>query len=100
MLKEKTDAAACVNQPCFCLIYYCLFYCLLDHRFGSKARQNQALGVTLGLLKTFSNNPRLLPPVVHVLKLYAANGMRLFVHIHICTYACTHKHIHTHCICM
>ena len=45
-----------------------------DRKFGVKARLSQALGVTLNLLKTYSNNVRLLVPIVHVLKLYASNS--------------------------
>ena len=48
-----------------------------DRKFGVKARLCQALGVSLSLLRNYTTSPKLLQPIVHVLKLYAANGESL-----------------------
>ena len=48
--------------------------CISDRKFGVKARLSQALGVTLNLVKNYSGNPKVVTPIVHVLKLYSSNG--------------------------
>ena len=49
-----------------------------DRKLAVKARLSQALQVTLNLIRNHSSSLKLLQPVVHVLKLYAANGKLQF----------------------
>ncbi len=57
-------------------VLVCVSY-ISDRKFGIKARLNQALGVTLAVIKNYVNQPRVLLPVVQVLKVYSSNGMQI-----------------------
>lgn len=60
------------------------FFVSSDRKFGVKARLSQALQVTLSLVKNNINNPKVLQPVLHVLKLYSNNGKNIVFKLRLC----------------